>query len=119
MKEKRKRNNVETLFGVSGIPGDNEIRRLIDPINPAKFRPVYDQALRMEEPYGILDEFRMLDRGVPLGLDWEQRGPAGDARDDRERGRGGETGLRAERGETVACRGREGLGPAATDAVGG
>jgi hypothetical protein len=61
MKEKQTRNNVETLFGVSGIPGDNEIRRLIDPINPAKFRPVYDQALRMVEPYGILDEFRVLD----------------------------------------------------------
>jgi hypothetical protein len=162
MKEKRKRNNVETLFGVGRIPCDNEIRRLIDPINPAKFRTVYDKALRMVEPYGILDEFLVLDGGVPLALDgvWYHSSqeihckrclrkelgvkttyylpvlartlvrPGKNAvlpvmpemivnGDGEEKSPQMRRGLRTERGETLACRGREGLRPAETGAVGG
>ncbi|MDR1637956.1 MAG: hypothetical protein LBR93_11540, partial [Treponema sp.] len=34
MKERRKRNNLETLFGVTAIPSDNQIRTLPDGIEP-------------------------------------------------------------------------------------
>jgi hypothetical protein len=34
MKAKRRRNNMETLFGVSEIPCDNKIRELMDGIDP-------------------------------------------------------------------------------------
>jgi hypothetical protein len=37
MKEKRKRNNVETILGVKEIPCDNEIRELLDVIEPGNF----------------------------------------------------------------------------------
>ena len=46
MKEKRKRNNVETLMGAKDIPCDNEIRTLIDPIEPSRFRRVFDQGFQ-------------------------------------------------------------------------
>lgn len=69
MKEKRKRDNVETLFGVGKIPSGNEIRQLIDPLEPEKFRGVYDRALKTGEAYGVLDPFRVLDGGVLLALD--------------------------------------------------
>ena len=34
MKERKKRNNVETLFRVREIPSDNQIRTLLDDIEP-------------------------------------------------------------------------------------
>ena len=34
VKERKKRNNVETLLGVTEIPSDNQIRTLLDGIKP-------------------------------------------------------------------------------------
>jgi hypothetical protein len=40
------RSNCETLFGMSKIPGDSQIRAMLDPIEPALFYPVACPRLR-------------------------------------------------------------------------
>ncbi|MHB9293248.1 hypothetical protein Holit_02369 [Hollandina sp. SP2] len=54
MKEKRKRDNLETLFGVTAIPRDNQIRTLLDGIEPSVMGAVFEQNLRIAEEGGCL-----------------------------------------------------------------
>jgi hypothetical protein len=63
MKERRKRNNLETLFGVTAIPGDNQIRTLLDGIEPLAMGAVFEKNLRIAEEAGILEGYRVLDGG--------------------------------------------------------
>ena len=69
MKEKRKRNNVETLFGVTGIPSDNQIRTLVDGIPPSALAEVFGKNLRIADEAGAIKPYRVLDGGVLLPLD--------------------------------------------------
>ena len=69
MQERRKRNNLETLFGVMEIPSDNQIRTLLDGIEPSALGEVFESALRIAEEAGILEQYRVLDGGVLLALD--------------------------------------------------
>ena len=55
MKEKRKRDNVETLRGVSEIPCDNEIRELLDMIEPSNFNDVFQKNLKTADAEGMID----------------------------------------------------------------
>jgi hypothetical protein len=69
MKEKRKRNNVETLLGVIKTPSDNRIRTLLDGIEPSAMGAVFEQNLTIAEEAGILEGYRVLAGGVLLALD--------------------------------------------------
>jgi hypothetical protein len=69
MKAKRRRNNMETLFGVSEIPCDNRIRELMDGIEPGALSGVFTDNLRTAEEAGALKEYRVLDGGVLLAID--------------------------------------------------
>ena len=69
MKEQKKRNNVETLFGVKDIPSDNQIRTLLDGIKPEAIGPVFNSTLRIADEAGAIKPYRVLDDGVLLALD--------------------------------------------------
>jgi hypothetical protein len=69
MKERRKRDNLETLFGAGQIPGENQIRTLLDGIDPPVMGGVFERNLRMADEAGIIGQYRVLDRGVLLALD--------------------------------------------------
>jgi hypothetical protein len=69
MKAKRRRNNMETLFGVSEIPCDNKIRELMDGIDPGALSGVFMDNLRTAEEAGALKEYRVLEGGVLLAID--------------------------------------------------
>ena len=69
MKERKKRNNVETLFGVMNIPSDNQIRTLPDGIAPESLGEVFERTLRMADEAGAMKPYRVLDGGVLLALD--------------------------------------------------
>jgi hypothetical protein len=64
MKARWRRNNMETLFGVSEIPCDNKIRYLMDGIEPVALSGVFTDNLRTAEEAGVLKEYRVLDGGV-------------------------------------------------------
>ncbi|MDR1444614.1 MAG: hypothetical protein LBI94_07020 [Treponema sp.] len=69
MQERKKRNNVETLFGVKEIPCDNEIRGLLDTIAPDVFGDIFMKSLKLADGEGVLEGYRVLDGGVLLALD--------------------------------------------------
>jgi hypothetical protein len=69
MQEKRKRDHGERLLGVKGIPCDNEIQKLLDRIEPSKFKVVCNKDLETADQERILDHYRVLDGGVLIALE--------------------------------------------------
>jgi hypothetical protein len=69
MKRRKKRNNVETLFGAFDIPSDNQIRTLLDNIEPESLSEVFDISLRIADEAGAIEPYRVLDGGVLVALD--------------------------------------------------
>ena len=69
MQEQEKRDNVQSLFTVKGIPSDNQIRNIVDEIAPPGISPVFNEALKVAQLSGIIKEYRVLDGGVLLAID--------------------------------------------------
>jgi hypothetical protein len=63
------RSNCETLFEMTAIPCDNQIRALLDPVEPEHFFPVFDAARDALQQGGGLDTFRRLDGHVLIAFD--------------------------------------------------
>jgi hypothetical protein len=69
MEEREKRDNVQSLFDVKGIPSDNQIRNIVDGIDPLALSPVFNATLETTRQSGIIDGYRVLDGGVLLAID--------------------------------------------------
>jgi hypothetical protein len=69
MQEKRRRNNMETIFKVGEIPSDPQIRTLMDGIEPIQFGDIFNESLQAAERCGVLASYRVLDGGVLIALD--------------------------------------------------
>jgi hypothetical protein len=61
MKRKEKRNNLETLFGVKNTPCSDQIKHLVDDIEPTELEAVFEEAHAIAEEQGITDQYRVLD----------------------------------------------------------
>jgi hypothetical protein len=55
MEEAKGRNNARNLFGVDAIPSDNQIRNLLDPLDPDRFRAPFWDIYEMLQRRGHLD----------------------------------------------------------------
>jgi len=64
--------NAQTLFGVEPIPCDNQIRKLLDPLAPSHFNPVFFEVFAYLEQQHLLDPFRVLDHQLLVSLDGTQ-----------------------------------------------
>lgn len=71
MQDQKRRNNRETLFKVQAIPCDNEIRMLLDRVEPGGFREVFGKGLAAAAREGVIDRCRTLDGGSC----WHWMGP--------------------------------------------
>ncbi|MDR2094558.1 MAG: hypothetical protein LBP76_03460 [Treponema sp.] len=69
MEKERKRNNPRTLFGVEKIPGVDQIRNILDGIEPERLMGAFDTALGIAGEMGILDEYRVVNGTIPVALD--------------------------------------------------
>ena len=69
MKQDWKRQNVKNFFRIAEIPSDNEIRTLIDGVEPLEMSDVFGGMLKELDGRGGLEQFRVLDNGVLLALD--------------------------------------------------
>jgi hypothetical protein len=58
MKRTKGRSNAESLFAMSEVPGDSQIRLLLDPVAPALVNPVFRQAYRGLSRAGVLTRMR-------------------------------------------------------------
>jgi hypothetical protein len=66
------RSNCETLFGMTKIPGDSQIRAQLDPIEPSQFHPMFDDVLDELQRSDGMGAFRRLDGHVLIALDGTQ-----------------------------------------------
>ncbi|MDR3114846.1 MAG: hypothetical protein LBU25_04940 [Treponema sp.] len=78
MRRKTKRSNLETLFGVSKIPYTEQIKHIVDDIEPGAVAGVFEEGLKTADEQGGLKDYRVLDGGVLIPLDgvwyhWSER----------------------------------------------
>jgi hypothetical protein len=64
--------NAQTLFGVQPLPCDNQIRKLLDPIAPHYFAPVFFEVFTHLEQQRWLEPFRVLAQQLLVSLDGTQ-----------------------------------------------
>ena len=65
-------NNAQTLFGVTHIPCDNQIRTLLDPVAPHYFNPIFLEVFAQLSQAHLLDPLRVLDHQLLVALDGTQ-----------------------------------------------
>lgn len=54
------KNNARTLFQINDIPSDNQIRKLLDPVDPNLLSPVFDDCFKLLKANGQLDDYRVI-----------------------------------------------------------
>jgi hypothetical protein len=69
MKSSRGKDNADSLFSLSKIPCDNQIRNLLDPIPAKTIYPVFQRVYTWLEKQGIIKDFLFLDGEFLIALD--------------------------------------------------
>ena len=65
----RGRSNCQTLFGLEWIPGDSQVRAMLDPIEPAHFFSVFADAVAALRDSGGLQQMQVLGGHSLIALD--------------------------------------------------
>jgi len=69
MQQQQGKNNARTLFGVQQIPSDNQIRSLLDPVDPALLTPVYQRCFDLMQQQDLLQPLRSFGNSLLVALD--------------------------------------------------
>lgn len=72
MQQNKGKNNAKSLFGVTHIPSDNQIKNLLDPISPSLFFPVFSHIFHSLNDTGLLKPFHSYNGNLLLALDGTQ-----------------------------------------------
>jgi hypothetical protein len=64
VRERRRRDNMQSIFGVRDIPSDTRIKTLTDRTDPDRFGEAFGDGLRTAEENRVPDEHRVPDGGV-------------------------------------------------------
>jgi hypothetical protein len=72
MQRTRGRSNAESLFGLTTIPCDNQIRNLLDPIAPTHLFPMFATVFDALDTAGTLQPFRSFANSLLLAFDGTQ-----------------------------------------------
>lgn len=59
LEQKHGLSNAKTLFGMRSVPSDNQIRNLLDDVDPALLSPVFADCLNALQASGDLDTYRV------------------------------------------------------------
>jgi hypothetical protein len=62
-------NNALTLFGITQIPSDNQIRNLLDPVPPSTLYPVYAAVVQALHQEGHLQAYRCINGDLLVAMD--------------------------------------------------
>lgn len=63
------RSNCQTLFGMGKIPGESQVRAMLDPVEPTLFYPLFDDIVSEFRQSGGLEAMRCLDGHLLIALD--------------------------------------------------
>ncbi|VEP13003.1 conserved hypothetical protein [Hyella patelloides LEGE 07179] len=69
MEKMKQKNNADSLFKVSKIPCDNQIRNLLDPVPAQTVYPVYQKIFKWLKEKKVLKKFFYLEGEILIALD--------------------------------------------------
>jgi hypothetical protein len=69
MQETKGHNNASSLFQVENIPSDNQIRNLLDPIEPGHLTPIFDWVFNAVTHSHHIEPYRSLNNTVLIAAD--------------------------------------------------
>ena len=69
MKLRKGRSNAESLFHLSEVPSDNQIRNLLDPVSPKYIAPVYRQIFLALEQTKVIENRRSFANQLLVAID--------------------------------------------------
>lgn len=69
MEKVQGRNNARSLFGVERIPCDNQIREMLDPVQPAELFSLFDDLHQGFAEAGLLENMRAVEKTQLIALD--------------------------------------------------
>ena len=69
MQQTRGMNNGETLFGIQKLPTDNQIRNMLDPVDPKLLRPVFVSTFEYLKQQEVIESFRSFANTLLIALD--------------------------------------------------
>jgi len=69
MQQARGMNNGKTLFGITRLPSDNEVRNLLDPVDAKFLRPAFASVFEYLQQHSVVDRFRSFSRTLLVALD--------------------------------------------------
>jgi hypothetical protein len=72
MAENKGQNNAQSLFGIHQIPSDNQIRDLLDEVDPRYVFPVFWEIFRLLDNLGYLRQFCSFEDDLLIAMDGTQ-----------------------------------------------
>ncbi len=72
LKDREKRSNLETLFGVSDIPENTQLRSIVDKVDSEYFRPIFKEYLSRLQRGKHLEEYQFLNGKYICNIDGTQ-----------------------------------------------
>jgi hypothetical protein len=69
MQETKGENNAHSLFQIGKIPSDNQVRNLLDPINPNHLHRIYEHVFEELRINGFLEKYRSLNNTLLIPMD--------------------------------------------------
>ena len=69
MQQSRGMNNGETMFGIQKLPTDNQVRNMLDPVDPNLVRPVFASTFGYLQQQQVIDSFRSFANTLLIALD--------------------------------------------------
>jgi hypothetical protein len=67
--ERRGDANLHTIFRIGQIPCDTQMRTILDPVDPEKLRPLFNDVLRVAQRGKVLEDYVFYNGAFLLGLD--------------------------------------------------
>jgi len=69
MRQTRGCDNARSLFGITNIPCDNQVRQMLDPVPPEALHPLFDRVLDALRDQGLLKDFHGVHQSALIALD--------------------------------------------------
>jgi hypothetical protein len=69
MKSSKGKDNAKSLFSIEKVPGDNQIRNLLDPVPASTIFMTFQKVYQWLEEKGVLNKFLYLDEEILVALD--------------------------------------------------
>jgi hypothetical protein len=72
LQEEKEMNNLTTMFGVKNIPGDSQLRNILDALTSETFRPIFKDVFTRLQRGKLLEQYQVFPNTYLVSLDGSQ-----------------------------------------------